>query len=138
MPRSKRPPAIPATFLAISTALFAVCLLVNPTLAHHTYVTKYNSGKVITLRGVISSVDYRNPHIYFDLDVTYKNGATATWRVETESIAKAQAKGLTQNALRQGAKAVVIGWPARDGSGQLGLKSITVGGRTYSIRRTAR
>ena len=138
MPRSKRPPAILAASLAILTALFAAWPLDNPTLAHHTYVTKYNSGKVITLHGVISSVDYRNPHIFFDLDVTYKNGSTATWHIETESIAKAQAKGLTQNALRQGAKAVVVGWPARDGSGQLGLKSITVGGRTYSIRRTAK
>ena len=121
-----------ATFLAV------IGFLTVNAQAHHTYVTKYDPGKVITLRGVISSVDYRNPHITFDVDVTYKNGSSVTWRVETESIAKVQAKGLTQNVLKQGATAVITGWRAREGSAELGLKTISIGGRNFAIRRTAR
>lgn len=134
----KRRPLFPAGLLVLAIALFAELQFPNPSLAHHTYVTRYNPEKLTTLRGVISSVDFRNPHIFFYIDVTYKNGSTITWRIETESIAKARARGLTQNVLRQGAKAVVTGWPSREGAAEMGLKSISVGGRKISMRRTAR
>ncbi|MDX2289847.1 MAG: DUF6152 family protein [Hyphomicrobiaceae bacterium] len=100
---------------------------------HHTYVTKYDAGKVVTLKGTVGSVSYQNPHITFTLATT--NGS---WTIETESIPKVQAKGLTQAVLADGAEASATGWPARDGGAELGLKSITIKGRTYTIRNTAR
>lgn len=103
--------------------------------AHHTFVTKYDSARQLTISGTIGNVRYSNPHIFFD--VTGKNGST--WTVETEGILAARAKGLTEGLLKEGAQVTVTGWAGRDKSAEMGLKSITFsGGRSISMRNTAR
>jgi len=102
--------------------------------AHHTYVVKYDGAKTIRVSGVISSVEYGNPHISFTVEAGGKS-----WHVETESPAACKAKGLTQALLKDGAKVTVTGWPARDGSAQLGLNSISFsGGPSLSVRGSPR
>ncbi len=124
---------------SLATVLFATLVsIANYATAHHTYVTKYDAKKLISLKGTISSVNYRNPHIFFDVTAANQDGSTTTWQVETESISKAQAKGLTETKLRLGASVRVTGWRARDGGAELGLKSIQIGSRDYNIRRTPR
>ncbi len=103
-------------------------------IAHHTYVTKYDSAKKVKLSGTVSSVRFSNPHIFFTL-----NTAKGSWTVETESIPVVQKKGLTASLLKDGAKVTVSGWPARNGSAAMGLSTISfAGGVSLSIRGTAR
>ncbi len=90
--------------------------------------------KLLTVAGVIGNVRYSNPHIFFD--ITAKNGTT--WTVETEGILVARSKGLTEQVLKDGATATLSGWVSREKSAELGLKSITIGGRSISMRGTAR
>lgn len=119
-------PAVAAVLLAAGTA---------STSAHHTFVTKYDNAKQLTIAGVVANVRYGNPHIFFD--VSAKNGAS--WTVETEGILAARAKGLTEALLKDGAPVTVTGWASRDKTAELGLKSITfAGGRTVTMRNTAR
>jgi Family of unknown function (DUF6152) len=102
--------------------------------AHHTFVVKYDGSKTVRVAGVITSVEYSNPHMSFTVDSGGKS-----WTVETESPAAAKAKGLSQSLLKTGAKVTVTGWPARDGSANMGLNSISfAGGATLSLRGTAR
>lgn len=134
--------------MSLFNRVLAICLLgltcaallpqADRAAAHHTYVTKYNPDKVVSLKGTISSVDYRNPHIFFEITVTNADGSTTTWHVETEAIAKAQAKGLTQSKLQVGTAVVATGWMSRAGDAEIGLKSIRLGGTTYTIRNTPR
>ena len=121
--------------LLISATLPALTV---PAVAHHTYVTKYDPQKLVSLKGTIANVNYRNPHIFFEVSVANRDGSTTTWHVETESIAKAQAKGLTESRLRIGAPVVATGWMSRSGTSELGLKSIQIGSKTFNIRRTPR
>ncbi len=102
--------------------------------AHHSYVSKYDSAKVIKLSGVVTSVSFTNPHIFFAVDV----GGT-TWTVETESITVARANGLSESVLKEGAKVTVSGWPSREKAAEMGLNTISFsGGPTITMRRTAR
>ncbi len=102
--------------------------------AHHTYVTKYDSAKLITLSGTVGSVMFSNPHIFFELET-----ASGTWTIETESLTVAKTKRLTTEHLKSGAKAKVTGWPARSGAQELGLSTISFsGGPTVHMRGTAR
>ncbi|MBU2583621.1 MAG: hypothetical protein KJ622_18085 [Alphaproteobacteria bacterium] len=110
----------------------------GPATAHHTYVTKYNPDKVVTLKGAIASVDFRNPHIFFEVTVTNRDGSSTTWTVESEGIAKVQAKGLTEAKLAPGTPVTATGWIAREGTAEIGLKSIKIGSKTYAIRNTPR
>lgn len=116
------------SFLMIGFALLA------PGAAHHSYVTKYDPKKPATISGVISSVSYTNPHIFFSVQTS-----AGTWRVETESIPKARARGLTEARLKTGRKVRVSGWRARSGGGALGMRSVSFfGGKTITMRRSPR
>lgn len=119
--------------MRILFALIAMLVSLYPAAAHHTYVTKYDSSKKLTLTGTISNVHYQNPHIFFDL-----NAGGKTWTIETESLPVAKSSGLTGQVLVDGAKATVSGWLARDGTAGLGLNTIQIGGKSLTLRRTAR
>lgn len=108
--------------------------LLGTSQAHHSYVTKYDPKKPVTISGVITSVSYSNPHIFFSVQTS-----GGTWQVETESIPKARARGLTPEQLKSGRKARVSGWRARSGGGSLGMRSISfIGGKTITMRRSPR
>ena len=110
--------------------LGALALVALPAAAHHTFVTKYDNTKLITISGDVGSVQFSNPHIFFEV---------GGWKVETEGVSVAQAKGLTKERLTSGAKVKVMGWKARDGSQSLGLHAISfAGGPSITMRGTAR
>ncbi len=110
--------------------LLPLAALTAPVSAHHTFVSKYDSTKLVTVSGTVGSVSYSNPHIFFDV---------SGWTVETEGIPVASGKGLTKERLKVGAKVTVRGWKARDGSGAMGLHSISFsGGPSITMRGSAR
>ena len=120
-------------------AVLALSLSAPAALAHHSFVGNYDGAKLVSLRGVITNVRYYNPHIFFDLAVTHRNGTRSRWKVETESIPLSRKRGLTRGSLKAGAKVTVRGWPARNGSRSVGLKSIVLpNGKTVHVRKTAR
>ena len=131
---------MPRTPLALILALTVMALTAHgPSWAHHSFVTRYDSKRLVTVSGTISSVSYANPHIFFDLTGSTKSGGQATWRVETEGILAARAKGLTEAVLKEGARVTVTGWLGRESPGEIGLKSIRLpNGRTISMRNSAR
>lgn len=124
----------PVVLFVLAALTFVVSALLEPGQAHHSYVTKYNPKKPVTISGVIASVSYTNPHIFFSVQTS-----GGTWRVETESILKARAKGLTRARLKEGRKVRVSGWRSRSGGGALGMRSISfIGGKTITIRHSPR
>lgn len=126
-------------FIGFSAAIMSSCVVIGfaqlgTSDAHHSYVTKYNPKKPVTISGVITSVSYKNPHIFFSVQTS-----GGTWRVETESIPKARSRGLTAARLKSGRKVRVSGWRARSGGASLGMRLISfVGGKTIMMRRSPR
>lgn len=100
--------------------------------AHHSF-SRYDGRKLLMLKGVVGSVSYSNPHVSFSLDT-----ANGTWRVEAEGVPVLKRAGITDAVLTAGAHATVRGWKAKDGSAQLGMKSITIGGKSATTRRSVR
>ncbi len=89
--------------------------------AHHSLAAEFDTRKLLHLEGVVSKVDWANPHIYVFLDVKDAGGKVATWHLECVPTAMARKGGITKTQLLgDGATVKVEAYPARDGTPQLG------------------
>jgi uncharacterized protein DUF6152 len=98
----------------------------SSTLAHHSFLAEYDGDKQVTISGVVTELDWRNPHIHFYLDVTKPDGAVEKWKFEgfppNMLLRNGWQKDLT---LKPGMKITVFGWQARDGSNLAHSRHIT-------------
>ena len=83
-------------------ALAAVVALASalPLVAHHAVSAEFDSSKVVTLKGVVSKVDWVNPHIFIYLDVKDESGKVITWRLQSVPPMFMKGSGLTKEKRR--------------------------------------
>ena len=101
----------------------ATIMVVAGTLsAHHSVSGQYDASRPLTLTGVISKVDWINPHIYLHLDVKDKDGAVTTWTLSTLPTAMMRRAGLTKESLQgqPGEVVTITAIAARDETKKLG------------------
>ena len=107
----------------VCAVLFVLVGLGSSTpLAHHSVSGEFDMSKTVTLKGVISGLEWINPHIYVLLDVSEENGAKNTWRLETFPPAQMRRAGLTKVLLmgNPGEGVTISILLARDGTKHLG------------------
>jgi len=100
--------------------------LTNPLLAHHSFGAEYDANKPITLTGVVTRIDWTNPHSYFYLDVTDDKGNVANWKFEGYPPNALSRTGWKREAtMKPGDKVTVFGWRARDASNLAHSREVT-------------
>ena len=100
---------------AVSALLIAL-VTVPPVLAHHSFSTEYDRTKPVAVTGVVKKVEWRNPHIWFYVDVKDAAGKVVTWGFSGGPPAFLMRQGIRQDALKIGDVVKVDGFRARDGS----------------------
>jgi hypothetical protein len=123
--------------------LVALALLAFAThsVAHHSVAGQFDIKKKVSLSGVVSKVDWVNPHIYVHLDVKEASGKIVTWRLEGTPVAMARKAGLTKAMLTGNGETITVeAFPARDGTQHLGfMQKITYpDGRFYQFHAEPR
>ena len=89
--------------------------------AHHSVAGQFDVKQTVTLSGVVSKVNWVNPHIYIELDVKSPADKVATWRLETVPVGMARKAGLSLAMLKgHGETVTITAYPARDGTANLG------------------
>ena len=108
-------------FLGVALAVVAVLATASVLSAHHSVAGQFDESKSVTLKGVISKVDWVNPHIYLYIDVK-TDGETVTWSLGTVPTAMARRAGLTKESIagKVGEVVTIDCIPARDGTKHLG------------------
>jgi hypothetical protein len=109
--------------LSLLVVAMGIVVSVSATLlAHHSVPGQFDMSKPMTLKGVITKIDWINPHIYVHLDVKDGTGTTATWALATLPTAMMRRAGLTRESLqgKPGEEVTINAVPARDGSKHLG------------------
>ena len=100
----------------------AALLCVAPLFAHHSFAAEFDAGKTVTLRGVVSKVDWINPHIFVYVDVKDDAGKTTTWALQSLPPLFFRGSGLTKDVLLSNKQQVTVtANPAKDGSQAYGF-----------------
>jgi hypothetical protein len=108
--------------------------------AHHSIAGQFDLDKRGELNGVITDIDWVNPHIYIHLAVTDDSGAVTTWRVESLPVAMLRKAGLTKQMLiADGQRVTVEVLHARDGTQHLAyaLRLVYADGHYYKLAAEA-
>jgi hypothetical protein len=96
-----------------------------PAFAHHSFVAEFDSQAPITLTGVITKVEWTNPHIYFYMNVKDANGKVQTWALEGYPPHTLRRTGFMREDLKPGITVTVTGWKSRDGSLRAAGREVT-------------
>ena len=112
----------------LATTVFGVCMaLTTPLSAHHSFSAEYDSKKQVTLKGIVTKVEWMNPHVYFYLDVKDESGDNATnWALEMGPPNGLERSGWTRNTIKVGDEVIVEATLAKDNSKQANARSVTM------------
>ena len=106
--------------LQLAVAGGLACAL--PLLAHHSFAAEFDGGKTVTVRGVVSKVEWINPHIFIYVDVKDESGKTTTWALQSLPPLFFRGSGLTKDLLLSNKQEVTVtANPAKDGSHAYGF-----------------
>jgi hypothetical protein len=111
-------------FLAI-VAAFGLLVGAAPLRAHHSFAAEYDGSQLITLKGVISKVEWTNPHIYIYLDVKDASGKVTTWSLEGYPPNTLKRTGFSREILKVGDEITATAYKSRDGSNTGAGREIT-------------
>lgn len=106
--------------LVQAVAAASLVLLIGPGASAHHSRAGYDSAKesLKTQNGVISGVEWRNPHVYIVWDVKDTSGSVVKWTGEFSSPSTMISEGVSRTTFKVGDPVTVTIMPARAGTPQ--------------------
>src|SRR5215472_4528515 len=116
--------------LALLGTVGVLVMAATPVLAHHSFAAEFDSAKTVNFSGIVTKVEWLNPHVYFYVDVKDpKTGKVTNWGCEMGSPNGLARQGWTRSTLKVGMVIRVEGSAAKDGSNIANARNVTVDGK---------
>ena len=101
-----------ASVVSLGVLFSAVSLV-----AHHSAASAYDTANKITLKGTVTKVEWKNPHVFYYIDVADPSGTAANWAIEASTPNQLYRNGWRKDDLKIGDAVTLVGSsPARNGS----------------------
>lgn len=104
------------TILAVVLGLGLLVAAGPRTLAHHSFAAEFDASKPVKLTGVVTKLEWANPHIWFYIDVKDDDGKVTNWGLEMGSTSQLLRAGWKRDSMKIGDVVTVEGSRGRDGS----------------------
>jgi glyoxylase-like metal-dependent hydrolase (beta-lactamase superfamily II) len=111
------------TKFAVSTAAL-IMMAAARLLAHHSFSAEFDASKRVTLKGVVTKVDWRNPHIYVYLNVKDANGTVTEWACEGGPPNVLLRQGWSRTSVKEGDEVTIDGAVAKDSSNRINSRTV--------------
>jgi hypothetical protein len=110
-------------FVVLAGALLCAAA---PLSAHHSFAAQYDANKPITLTGVVTKVEWMNPHARVYIDVKASDGSVTNWNLELASPNYLKRAGWSSTSLKEGDQVTIEGSLARSGANMANAASVTL------------
>jgi hypothetical protein len=101
-------------------------LLAIPLLAHHSFQAEFDAAKAVTLTGVVTKLEWANPHAHFYIDVKGADGKMTNWNLELASPNVLRRLGWNREIFKVGETVTVFCAQAKDGSNLASARTVTL------------
>ncbi|MBV8728881.1 MAG: hypothetical protein JO336_03640 [Acidobacteriia bacterium] len=105
---------LPACLLLLTAAAL-------PVLAHHSFDAEYDENKTATMTGIVTNVEWINPHAFISISFKDESGATKEYKVELGPPYALTRGGWKRDTVKIGDKVTLQNTAlAKDGSNRAG------------------
>ena len=113
-------------FLSAAAIALGLMVATAPAFAHHAFAAEYDAKQPVTLTGIVTKLEWTNPHAHFYISVRDEGGATTIWNFELGSPNGLMRRGWSRDSLKPGDMITVVGYPAKDGSKLASARSVSL------------
>ncbi len=114
------------TFWIAAAAVLLVGAVALPVWAHHAFSAEFDANRPLKLQGIVTKMEWINPHAWIHIDVKGEDGKTVAWMVEGGTPNTMFRRGFTKKSLLPGTEIVVDGYQAKDGSMKANGRDLTL------------
>jgi hypothetical protein len=94
--------------------------------AHHSFAAEFDSTKPITLRGIVTKIEWTNPHVWFYINVKDESGRVTNWGAEMGPPHGLQGRGWTRTTMKIGDEVIVNATRAKNGSFRVNARNVVM------------
>ena len=97
-----------------------------PTVAHHAFSAEFDSNRPIHFQGMVTKVEWINPHTWIHMDVQMDDGSTERWMIEGGNPHNLFRRGFNKDVITVGMEIVVDGYGSKDGTRRANGRDLTL------------
>jgi hypothetical protein len=119
--------------IGISVIALGIAVWAPAVVGHHSFSAEFDGDKRIELTGIVTKVEWTNPHVWFYINVTdAATGEVTNWGAEMGPPHGLQRSGWRRDTLKIGDEVSLEGALARNGTSRVNARNVTLtatGGR---------
>jgi hypothetical protein len=114
------------TGLAAAAVFAGLLLSALPAWPHHAFAAEFDPKRPVKLRGVVTKMEWINPHAWMHIDAKDADGKVTSWMIEAGTPNTLFRRGFTKDSLKIGTEVLVDGYQSKDGSNTANGRDVTL------------